>query len=486
MSYGSDLQKSLFYAAPALVKDLLSSAYGWKERQRRHGAHYHRYFRAVEESQWWPTARHLELQAARLREFLQHAARHSPYYADLFRRHGFRPESLSSVDDLARLPILNKAEFRANLDRIQSTAFAPGQVHWVHTSGTTGMGLRFPETWECFEREYAFRFHNYHCGGVELGDRWVICAGHPVAHPERSRPPFWVRDYVNNWLMMSSCHLTEANLRHYVAELERFQPALIGGYPSSVYMLALANQEYGRRVRPRAVYTASETLLDFQRAEIEASFGCKAYTYYGNGERCAFIAECEQGRLHLRMDHSVVELLDDTGAPAPPGTPARMVCTGFGNCATPLVRYDIGDVAVLAEEQVCPCGRGGILLSQIVGRVEDYVVTPDGRFVGRLDHLFKDAQHVRMAQIVQKELERIVIRIVREPAFNPADEAAILREARLRLGSRMRIEFDYVSEIPRNKNGKFPFVVSELPDKRIFGRALGRLPRDTAEPTVAP
>jgi phenylacetate-CoA ligase len=483
MSYGSDLQQRLFYSAPYPIKNAVASCYGWMERRRRHGDHYRRYFQHVEESQWWNNDKLLEHQFAALKRFLEYVGQHSPYYATLFDKHEFRPDRMTSQAELTRLPILSKPMLRDNLSRIMSRNIRPDDAHWVTTSGTTGLGLRFPETWECFQREYAFRFHNYHCGGIELGDKWAICAGHPVASADCTRPPFWVRDYANNWLLMSSCHLTESNLRSYVDALERFQPDMIGGYPSSVYMLALANEAHGRRVRPKAVFTSSETLLDFQRKLIETSFCCKAYSYYGNGERTAFIAECEKGRLHLKLEYSLVEFLDDSGEYAKPGTPARMICTGFGNYATPLVRYDIGDAVVVAEGQMCDCGRGGVLLDQLVGRVEDYVITPDGRFVGRLDHLFKQGQNVRMAQIVQRELDKILIQIVREPAYTKADEAAILKEARLRLGPLIAVEFEYVNDIPRSRTGKFRFVVSQLTGTRIYGRTLDAAGCDLAAKT---
>lgn len=472
MGYGSDIQKKLFYRAPSIFKDAIATAYGWKERRHRQGVFYRKHFAEAEKTQWYSNERLLEIQIERTRAFLSFAEENSPYFNSLFQQRGFKPAGFSNLDALARLPILSKPTLRSNLERIISPAYRDGDAHWVNTSGTTGLGLRFPETWECFQREYAVRFHNYHCGGIEVGDRWAFCAGHPVAEPERDRPPFWVHDRANNWLLMSSCHLTEKNLRHYVDQLERFRPDMIGGYPSSVYMLALANQAFGRRIKPRAVYTASETLLDFQRQAIEASFGCRAHTYYGNGERCGFVGECPEGGLHVKMDHSLIEFLDDEDQPAAPGQPARMICTGFGNYATPLIRYDIGDVAVVAENQKCACGRGGLLLERLEGRVEDYVVTPDGRFVGRLDHLFKDAHTVQMGQIVQEEVSRIVIRIVREPGYGAADEAAILKEARVRLGSGIQIDFEYVTDIERSRTGKFRFIISRLKGQSIYGQKV--------------
>ena len=347
-----------------------------------------------------------------------------------------------------------------------------GPVHWVSSSGTTGLGMRFPETIECFQREYAYRFENYSQAGVQLGNRWVICAGHPVAAPERMRPPFWVHDWVNRWCLMSSNHLSEANLPAYVAELARFDPVLVGGYPSSVYLLALANQKAGCPLRPKAVFTSSETLMDFQRVAIEASFGCRPRSYYGNAERCAFIAECEHGLFHVREEHSFVELLDDDGRDALPGQSGRLVCTGFGNWATPLIRYEVGDIGIRSLRSHCPCGRSGLLLDAVLGRMDDYVVTPDGRYVGRLDHLFKDATRVKMAQLFQDSPQRLVIRVVREPGYEASDEAGILREARLRLGDRIEICFEYVSEIERTKAGKFRFIVSRLSNREMFGRRL--------------
>src|SRR5208282_4648414 len=95
-------------------------------------------------------------------------------------------------------------------------------------------------------------------------------------------------------------------------------------------------------VRPRAVFTASETLLDFQRAAIEQAFGTKVFNWYGNSEMTCNIVECARGRLHYRTDYGVLELLDD-------GT---MLCTGLNNRAMPLIRYRVGDRAT-ARQGTC-------------------------------------------------------------------------------------------------------------------------------------
>jgi phenylacetate-CoA ligase len=472
MSYGTPFQLSLYYVSPAVIKNLLTSLNGYRQKRLRQRSMYRSFFSRIDAAQW-DRGDVVEADTlAKVKDSCLRAEAHCQYWKTVFAASGFSARHLTTLADLKRLPILSKEPLRENLAGIMSDDRSSMALRWVNTSGTTGLGLKLPETIECFNREYAFRFHNYSCGGIAVGDRWAFCAGHPVADLRRTRPPFWSYDHVNNWLIMSSYHLTEKNMRTYVDELAKFDPAMIGGYPSSVYLLAIANEYFGKRVRPRAVYTASETLFDFQREAIERSFGCKAYTYYGNAERAGFIAECEKGSLHVKPDHSFVEVLDDRGNDAGPGKPGRMVVTTFGNRALPLIRYDVGDIVVRSHSGSCPCGRAGTLLQSIVGRTEDYVLTPDGRFVGRLDHLFKEAPRVRTAQIVQERLDRVRLRIVREEGYGPQDEEIIRREARYRLGDAVAVEFEYVNDIPRTKGGKHRFVVSTIKNKELFGKKL--------------
>jgi phenylacetate-CoA ligase len=142
------------------------------------------------------------------------------------------------------------------------------------------------------------------------------------------------------------------------------------------------------------------------------------------------------------------------------------------------VRYRIEDVAVFAPaEATCACGRGGTLVERVVGRTEDYVLTPDGRFVGRLDHLFKDAVHVKLAQIVQPTVHEVILRIVRTPAYTSQDEHAILEQARVRLGSAVAIHVDYVDDIERTSSGKFRFIVSMI-DKNTIDATLQSMALD--------
>ena len=380
-------------------------------------------------------------QQAAVRRLLRYALEHVPHYRVL----------QCSPDNLSDWPILTKATIVAQPDKFLSDEFSPCNLLETHTSGTTGSPLVVRFTRDCHKTEMAFRWRHQAWGGVPFLSRSAFVAGHPVVPPNQQQLPFWRWDHFEKRLLCSSYHLAPQNLPAYIEAFRRYAPDFIRGYPSSLYLLAQVGG-----YKPKAIFTSSETLFDFQRATIEQAFGVKVFNWYGNSEMTANIVECPAGNLHYRTDYGVLELLDD-------GT---MLCTGLNNFGMPFIRYQVGDRA-FTKLGLCPCGCAFPLIDKIEGRIEDYIRTPDGRLVGRLDHLFKDIQHVREAQIVQHRLDEIILRIVRADGFSDTDEAIIRREADQRLGAGMTIRFEYVTSIERTPAGKFRFIVSQLPREPI-------------------
>ena len=122
--------------------------------------------------------------------------------------------------------------------------------------------------------------------------------------------------------------------------------------------------------------------------------------------------------------------------------------------------------------QFTPPDLPGDVFLDVDGRIEDYVVTPDGRWIGRLDHIFKEQLDVAEAQIVQETAEAIEVRIVPRPSFDARAEAGLLKEIRSRVGDQIRIELVRLQEIPREPKGKFQAVKSAV--GRLQGRDPGR------------
>ncbi len=461
-SYGNSRLRSLYYHCPGTLRECFSFVYSLRQRRHRYGGMFEPFLDELQRNADRTPAEVAADQVARLQRMLDHAGRHVPYYRALFAELRFRPETVTSIADLRRLPLLDKETLRAQPDQLTAVN-AAGPKATAHTSGTTGTALHLAHGEAADQRSYACAWFHYGWAGIHRGDRVATLAGHPVADPGRMRPPFWIHDRLERELLFSSQHLAPRTLPLYADALAAFRPAMIRGYPSSVYLLALYVQESGRRdIRPRAVFTSSETLLSRQRQAIEDAFACQAYSFYGNAERAAHLLQCRAGRFHVVTEACVVEVLNPDGSPAAPGDEGELVCTSLVDPVLPLIRYRIGDRGI-APDGPCPCGLGTPALGAVTGRVEDIVVTPDGRHVGRLDHVFKDMLNVREAQIVQEDTSAITVRVVPREGYSPADERTMLAELRLRLGSEIGIRFERVDHIPRASSGKFRFVVSKVP-----------------------
>jgi phenylacetate-CoA ligase len=253
--------------------------------------------------------------------------------------------------------------------------------------------------------------------------------------------------------------MSDRYLPYYVEELNRRRPPWIQGYPSLLALLAgyMETSHHGLTYRPRVVTIGAESLLPHQKQLIKRAFGADCRQHYGTTEAVANISECIEGRLHVDEDFSWVEFVPDTNESV------RIIGTGFCNQAFVLLRYEVGDHAVLPGSNVaCPCGNTGRIVDAIDGRIEDYVVTPDGRRIGRLDHILKDMVNVRECQILQEEIGRVEFRVVRGPRFTDRDRTTLLVEARRRLGDGVRIDLSYADALHRSKTGKLRFVVSKV------------------------
>jgi len=281
-----------------------------------------------------------------------------------------------------------------------------------------------------------------------------------VVPPLQHEPPFWRYNRPGKQIVFSGYHMSPEHLPSYVDELRRRQPPWLHGYPSLLALLAshLLQTQSDLGYQVKWVTTGAENLLPHQIDVISRAFGARPVQHYGMAEAVANISECDRGRLHVDEDFAAVELVErEQGGHS-------IVGTNFTNPLFPLLRYEVEDIVTLEPDSSCTCGRPGRLVERIDGRLEDYVVLKDGTRIGRMDHVFKDMVNVREAQIRQTRPGAITICVVRMPAYSNADDEAILRETKKRLGDRTELRLQYVEQLERSPIGKLRFVVSEISD----------------------
>jgi len=461
----NDLALKAYWAAPYWAKCLAASRHARHLNRQRFGPAFDRCLRAVEQRTAWGAERWNDYQSERLRVLVRHAVDNIPYYRALFEESGLKVDDIRDVDDLKRIPILNKATVREKGRELVDERLKPDALLNNHTSGTTNTPLRLYWNADVFAAASAYmQARCFSVAGVRQGQNsFVSLGGHLVAGPRRKHPPFWVHNRTWKQLYMSSYHLSPRNLPAYVHALRAFGGEWIEGYPSSVYALARFIVDEGLPPVPfQACVTTAELLSNDQRETIREAFQCRTYNQYGCAEFVIFAAECADGALHISPDVGIVEILDDQDKPLPPGKVGHLVCTGLENFVQPLVRYRLGDLAAL-KVGACSCGSPLPALSFVEGRRDAVLITSDGRRIGRLDPVFKGCQGITAAQIVQEAHDDFLVRIVPSPAFAQRDAETVIRNLAARVG-RARIRTELVTEIERTPRGKLQPVVCKLKD----------------------
>ncbi|MPZ18389.1 MAG: hypothetical protein GEV06_10820 [Luteitalea sp.] len=457
------LLEAAYYKSPVWVQNLAVSALGYTLRRERTGLEASELLRALTETERWSASDLQDHVDAQLRTIVAHAFERVPYYRRLSERTGLKPTDVQSVHDLAKLPILEKEPIRlAPTDFVAAGEDSEHRLIRLSTSGTTGTPLTVFCDITSRRRHYAFWVRLRAWFGITPEAYRATFFGRVVCPRGQDRPPFWRVDRFQRNYLFSSHHLHRQNLASYCDALRRLQPPEIIGYPSSLHAVAVYVLDRGvTDIRPRAVFTTAETLLPHQRRAIEQAFGTNVIDQYGSVEMVHFVSQCERGSYHVHPEHGLLEVVGPDGEPVPAGTPGDAVCTTFVNRAMPLLRYRLGDRVVLRDGS-CPCGRNFPMVAEILGRIDDVLVTPSGRPLGRLTPVFGQLDGIREAQIVQPSLDRLVVKLVLVDAFSEVRREKLLYELRKRTGNELRIDLEVVSEIPKESSGKFRAVVSLL------------------------
>lgn len=409
-----------------------------------------------------------ELQLTKLQRLLQHAYVHVPHYRDAMDAAGVHPEEIRSLDDLHRMPLLDKATIRSSLYfGLFSDVHRKREMHRISTSGSTGEPfVTYADRYQ-LEMRFASTLRALEWTGWRFGDRQARLWHQTIG---MSRLQI-LRERIDKWFMrrmfVPAFEFSQETLERYMRRLARRKPVLLDGYAESLDFLASYVRD-GRDpgFRPRAIMSSAQSLPDGSRATIEATFGARVFDKYGSREFSGIAYQCEAGPDHHVMDESyIVELLVD-GRPARPGEIGEVVITDLNNFSVPLIRYRIGDLAVAADNDTpCACGRHLSRIGRIEGRTQAIVYCADGKWLpgAFFSHLIKDYEYaVRFFQIHQSRKGAFTLRIVKNRQFTDEALQELLAELRRYAGSETEIGVEFVDEIPLVRTGKRTAVISDV------------------------
>ena len=142
----------------------------------------------------------------------------------------------------------------------------------------------------------------------------------------------------------------------------------------------------------------------------------------------------------------------------------ELLITNLTNYSMPLIRYKIGDVAVIQKDMEKQKGSFATI-TQLIGRTNSYLKKKDGAMIHGefVTHLFYNKKWVENFQVIQKDYENIQFKIVLSRGCKADEkEISIMISDLKKVYGDCNIEIQYVENIPKLKSGKYQFVITEI------------------------
>jgi len=420
-------------------------------------------------SQYWPKEDMEAWQLNKLNELLAIAKNKSPFYRERLKNLNL---PLSSLNELQNIPVLSKKDIRQNLDKIKCEGVPQDLFILGKTGGSTGepMHYYYDKRGRDWNRASVYRSQEW--SGAFLGEKTLQMTGSHYDETEFKKFKNRLILALQRYKYLPISFVNDELLEKYYQELLRYKPTNIWGYSSAIYLFAKFIEEKHKGADfnfLKAIITSSETLFDHQRKKINKIFGeGKVFDHYGSRE--IYIAsECrEHSGYHIHSEVVIAEVVNQEGKPKKPGEAGRILITDLSNRVFPFIRYEIGDVGIMGQEETCACGITLPKLTKIEGRIADVVVLPDRILTPpNFTILLSDYEGIEEYQIIQKSKTELILNIVKNSGFKAEYEEYIKKSLSQLLGPTVELKLEYVNSITIPESGKRRYIISEVSQNEL-------------------
>jgi phenylacetate-CoA ligase len=381
----------------------------------------------------------------------------------LFKENDVSVSELKGIDDLNKIPIINKRKIRDNYPENMTASGTLKRAVQGSTSGSTGEPLYFYK--DRLAQSYSIAsimFANELMGVKPFDIHWQPKMENNLSL--KRTLALWL--YGKHWY--PQLKINKENLGELIRELDTIRPSYIESNPTHAHKIArLFKQEaVWPKHKPRAIISSAEMLLKHIREFIEQEWESEVFDRYGHNEFSPAVGmECrEHDGFHLNPLLTYVEVVDEEGNQVDEGEEGRILITDLNNRVMPFIRYDVDDYGVRGGYD-CPCGLSLPVLKSLKGRNSQNILFPHhdpikwGFVEGILEYNFY--QYLYMFQFAQHTKTSASLKVVPTEKYTKEIEDRIKEEV-LELLHRFEQGFELevyvVDDIPSEESGKTPFI----------------------------
>ena len=360
---------------------------------------------------------------------------------------------------------MRKSDFQVPLQTIISDEYDLKDLYIGSTSGSSGHPFFYAKNRDSHAVVHAIIERLYSEHGLSVCDKQARFYGIPTNG--LSRFIELVKDVLLNRVRFPIFDLSDAALDGFIKKFEREKYVYVYGYTSAIvmfskYLLRKGNTLLNICPTLKACIVTSEVCTSDDRKIIERAMGVKVINEYGCSEAGMIAFEDNAGVWRLVEDDSYFEIVDDEGKIVPEGTEGRILITNLSNKALPFIRYEVGDIGVIARDEK------GRYLKSLSGRVSDLIYLPSGKVAGGLTFYYvsrsilEETTFIKEFIVRQTSIDTFEFDIVSEVPLSQEIENSLLKKMDSYLEPGLQLRINIVDRIIRPKSGKIKHFYSEL------------------------
>lgn len=399
------------------------------------------------------------LRRERLERLLMHASSNVPFYASHYAQNALTHVSSHATNLLERVPMVTKQDLR--------TAFPHGcfatNIGYTRrrlgiTSGSTGEPFRYAHDRAYDGEKRALAGRVWRWAHADVFAPKIYCS-------TESARTLWPH------MIFLHPHFIQSHIDQYARAIKNSGAQLLFGYPLTTFELLWTLSQHGATdLSFRAAVLTGHCVSPGIRTFFLEHFECQVFEYYAAMELGIIAIECEAHHgLHLQEEHTIVEIVDASGNPCPPGTIGQILVTSLSNDVMPFIRYAVGDIGFFLSG-ACPCGRTSRRIL-VEGRSNEHLfIAPNQESIypGILRDVLDDYfDHFQRYQLIQIDLRHFVLKIVPTNSCSASVIEEVVQKIKAIIRSECQVSASLVDAIPALPSGKFQYFVSSLWPKKF-------------------
>ncbi|WP_345242719.1 phenylacetate--CoA ligase family protein [Pontibacillus salipaludis] len=364
-----------------------------------------------------------QVQLAGLKDTVKRVYDHVPFYRDQFDAMGLKPSDIQTVEDVRKLPFLQKKDLRAHYPFGLFAVDRSELVRLHASSGTSGKPTVVGYTKKDIQMWSDLVARAISLAGGKKGEILHNAYGYGLFTGGLGL------HFGSEELGMATVPVSGGNTERQITLIEDFKPTVICGTPS--YMLNIAERMELMGKDPRATSLkygifGAEPWSEEMRRTLEEKFDIKACDIYGLSEVLGpgVAMECHEAQdgLHVAEDHFLVEVINpETMQPVADGEDGELVFTSLTKEAFPVIRYRTGDIASITREP-CACGRTTTRMSRVKGRIDDMLIIRGVNvFPSEIEHFLLQVKgivpHYQLHLMRKGSMQQVELQVEVDEAF---------------------------------------------------------------------